>query len=68
MIGTLSIGKILLLALVVAVVFFVMRNRAKSKAAATAAPRGNPRTVNLTPCPRCGTFLPKGSWCTCDRK
>ena len=68
MLATLSLGKILLLAAVIGIVWFLMRHRAKSNAAATAAPRGSPRTVELTACPRCGTFLPKGSWCTCDRK
>jgi hypothetical protein len=68
MIGSLSFGKLLLLVIVIGVVFFVMRHRAKTKAASTAAPRGNPKTVELSACPRCGTFLPKGSWCTCDRR
>ena len=67
MLATLSVGKILLLAAVIAIVFFVMRTRSKAKTTAAASPRGNPRTVELTACPRCGTFLPKGSWCTCDK-
>ncbi len=68
MIGSLSLGKLLLLVIVIGVVFYVMRHRARTKAEASAMPRGNTRTVELTACPRCGTFLPKGSWCSCDRK
>lgn len=68
MIGTLSIGKILVLAVVIGVAFFLMRTLAKSNARPPAAPRGQPKTVELAPCPRCGTFLPKGQWCTCSRK
>jgi uncharacterized SAM-binding protein YcdF (DUF218 family) len=68
MIGTLSLGKIILLVAVIGVVLWLMRTRARSKAASTAVPRGNPRTVELIACPRCGTFMPKGNWCTCDRK
>jgi hypothetical protein len=70
MITTLSIGKILVVLFVVAIAFFLMRSASKAsdKRRSSAAPKGNPRTVELAACPRCGTFLPKGSWCTCDRK
>lgn len=59
MLGTLSLGKILLLVIVIAVVVQLMRNSARSKAAAA----GKPRAVELTPCPRCGVYLPKGRFC-----
>ena len=68
MIGTLTIGKLLLLVLVIGVVVMVMRSRTKERARAQAVPRGNPKTVELSACPRCGTFLPKGSWCNCERR
>jgi hypothetical protein len=69
MLGALSIGKILVLAIVIAIAFFLMRTLSKANAKdPPPVPRGNPRTVELTACPRCGTFLPKGTWCTCDRK
>ncbi|HWL68432.1 MAG TPA: hypothetical protein VNS22_08600 [Geminicoccus sp.] len=68
MIGTLSVGKLLLLVLVIGVIVLMMRSRAKERASSQAMPRGNPRTVELSACPRCGTFLPKGKWCDCDRR
>ena len=68
MIGTLSIGKILVLFIVIGIAFFLMRTLAKANAKdPPSMPRGSPRTVELTACPRCGTFLPKGKWCTCER-
>ena len=60
MLGTLSPGKILLLVIVIAVVVQLMRNSARSRAAAAGKPR---RAVELTACPRCGVYLPKGSFC-----
>jgi hypothetical protein len=69
MIGTLSIGKILVIVLVIGIAFFLMRTLAKSNAKQpSAVPRGGPKTVELTACPNCGTFLPRGSWCSCDKK
>ena len=67
---TLSIGKILVILVVIGIAFFLIRTAGKAGArgSTNVRPRADTRSVELTACPRCGTFLPKGTWCTCDRK
>lgn len=47
------------------------RNRVESQPAEAAGGKPKPQSsdeVEMIECPRCGTFMPKGQFCTCSGK
>ncbi len=45
----------------------VMAEKARATAAAASRDPGTPLAQDLVPCPKCGSYIPAGTTCSCEK-